>query len=146
MFGPSNCFQRSQFASSSVGVCHLLQSLATAPLAGPSSSMWRGELSRPATMSKDRRGTCARRVTLHLPGCCVTGCCALQARGRTVGPLESRSTRTNARVSRASEPVAQGELTIGPTSETAQCMNTFAVRWALRAIAHDRRAFNCAAS
>jgi Integrase core domain len=44
----------------------------------PSSSMWRGELSRPATMSKDRRGTCTRRVTLHLPTCCVTGCCALQ--------------------------------------------------------------------
>src|ERR1700745_1667118 len=30
MFGPSNCFQRSQFASSSVGVRQLLQSLATA--------------------------------------------------------------------------------------------------------------------
>jgi hypothetical protein len=35
-------------------------------------------LSPSASMSKDRRGTCGRRVTPHLPGRCMTGFCALQ--------------------------------------------------------------------
>jgi hypothetical protein len=63
MFGPSHCFQRSQFASSSIRVRHLLQSLATASLVGPGSSMRRGKAPPSASMSKDRRGTCAWRVT-----------------------------------------------------------------------------------
>src|SRR5215831_631488 len=40
MFGPSHCFQRRQFASSSIRV----QSLATAPLVGPGSSMRLGKV------------------------------------------------------------------------------------------------------
>ena len=41
-------------------VRHLLQSLASAPLAGPSSSMRRGDVASAASLSRDRRGTCAR--------------------------------------------------------------------------------------
>jgi hypothetical protein len=40
--------------------------------------MRRGELSPSANMSKDRNGTCAQRVTPHLPGCRMTSFCALQ--------------------------------------------------------------------
>jgi putative transposase len=64
-----NCLQRSQFASSSIGVRHLLQSLATTPFAGPSSSLRRSPAAR---MSKDRRGTCAGWVTPYLSRCCMT--------------------------------------------------------------------------
>ena len=78
MFGPSHCFQRSQFASSAVRVRRLLQSLAPAPLVGPGSSMRRGEALPSASMPKDRRGTCAWRVTPHLPRCCMTSFCAPQ--------------------------------------------------------------------
>jgi hypothetical protein len=78
MFGPSDCFQRSQFASSSIRVPRRLQSLATAPLVGPGSSMRRGKAPPSASMPKDRRGTCAWRVTPHLPCCCMTSLCAPQ--------------------------------------------------------------------
>ena len=40
--------------------------------------MRRGDVSPAASLSKDRRGTCARRVTPYLPGCCLTSFCALQ--------------------------------------------------------------------
>ena len=76
MFGPSHCFQRSQCASRSMRVRHLLQSLATAPLVGPGSSMRRGKAPPSASMPKDHRGTCARRVTPHLQHCCMTSLCA----------------------------------------------------------------------
>jgi hypothetical protein len=59
---------------------HLLQSLATAPLVGPRSSMRRGKAPASASMPKDRRGTCARRITPHLPRCCLTSFCAPQGR------------------------------------------------------------------
>jgi hypothetical protein len=78
MFGPSHCFQRSQLASSSIRVRRLLQSLAPAPLVGPGSSMRRGKAPSSASMPKDRRGTCAWRVTPHLPRCCMTIFCAPQ--------------------------------------------------------------------
>jgi hypothetical protein len=85
VFGPSHCLERNQFASSSIGVRHLLQSLATTPLAGPSSSMRRGEVFPSASMSKDRRRTCARRVTPYLPGSCMTNFCALHHLAALVG-------------------------------------------------------------
>ena len=47
---------------------------------GPSSSMRRVDVSPAASMSKDRRGTCARRITPYLPGCCMTSFGALQSR------------------------------------------------------------------
>ena len=75
---PSHYLQRSQFASSSIGVRHLLQSLATPPLAGPNTSLRRDDVSPAASLSKDRRGTCARRVTSYLPGRRMTSFCALQ--------------------------------------------------------------------
>src|SRR5215471_1778949 len=37
-----------------------------------------GDVSPAASLSKDRRGTCARQVTPYLPGCCLTSFCALQ--------------------------------------------------------------------
>jgi hypothetical protein len=86
MFGPSHCFQRSQFASSSIRVRRLLQSLAPAPLVGPGSSMRRGKALPSASMPKDRRGTCAWRVTPHLPRCCVTSFCAPQVAIRALRP------------------------------------------------------------
>jgi hypothetical protein len=64
--------------SSAKPIC-VEQSLATTPLAGPSSSMRRGDASPAASLSKDRRGTCARRVTPYLSGCCMTRFCALHA-------------------------------------------------------------------
>jgi hypothetical protein len=73
-----HCFQRSEFASSSIRVCHLLQSLATAPLVGPGNSMRRGKAPPSASMPTDRYGTCAWRVTPHLPRCCMTSFCAPQ--------------------------------------------------------------------
>ena len=76
MFGPSHCFQRSQFASSSIRVRGLLQSLAPAPLVGLGSSMRRGKALPSASMPKDRRGTCAWRVAPYLPRCCMTSFCA----------------------------------------------------------------------
>ena len=85
---PSHCLQRSPSASRSIGVRHLLQSLATAPLAGPSSSLRRGDASPAASLSKDRHGTCARRVTPYLPGCCMTRFCALQQ--ADAAPVSSR--------------------------------------------------------
>jgi hypothetical protein len=78
LFGPSHCFQRSQFASSSIRVRHLLQLLATALLVGLGSSMRRGKAPPSASMRKDRRGTCAWRVAPHLPCCCITSFCAPQ--------------------------------------------------------------------
>jgi transposase InsO family protein len=54
---------------------HLLQSLATAPIVGPCSSMRRGKAPPSASMPKDRRGTGAW-VTSHLPRCCMTSFCA----------------------------------------------------------------------
>src|SRR5215469_11993081 len=43
VLGPPHNLQRSQFASSSIGVRHVLQSLATTPLAGASSSLRRAD-------------------------------------------------------------------------------------------------------
>src|SRR5246127_3362535 len=83
MLGPSHCFQRSQFASSSIRVRRLLQSLAPAPLVGPGSSMRRGKALPSSSMPKDRRGTCAWWVTPHLPRCCMTIFCAPQPLGIT---------------------------------------------------------------
>src|SRR5215469_1513868 len=57
----------------------VVQSLATTPLAGPSSSLRRGDASPAVRMSSDRRGTCARWVTPYLSRCCMTNFCALQA-------------------------------------------------------------------
>jgi hypothetical protein len=51
--------------------------LATPPLAGPSSSLRRGDASAAVRLSKDRRGTCARWVTPYLSRCCMTNFCAL---------------------------------------------------------------------
>jgi len=68
----------------------LIQSLATAPLVGPGSSMRRGKAPPSASMPKDRRGTCARRVTSHLPRCCMTSFCVPQ-------PIKWRGTLDNNR-------------------------------------------------
>jgi hypothetical protein len=64
----------------------VIQSLATTPLAGPSSSLRRGDASPAARMSKDRRGTCARWVAPYLSRCCMTYFCALQLRARSYHP------------------------------------------------------------
>ena len=78
MFGPSHCLQRSQFASSSIRVRHLLQSLATAPLVGPGSSTRRGKASLGKHAERSSRNLCLAgyigrnrssegpRVLLHL--------------------------------------------------------------------------------
>jgi hypothetical protein len=44
----------------------------------PGSSMRRGKAPPLASMPKDRHGTCAWRVTPHLPHCCMTSFCAPQ--------------------------------------------------------------------
>src|SRR5215469_13731689 len=43
---------------------------------GPSRSMRRSKAPPSASMPKDRRPTCAWRVTPHLPRCCMTSFCA----------------------------------------------------------------------
>jgi transposase InsO family protein len=72
-------FNEANFASSSIRVRHLLQSLAPAPLVGSGSSMRRGKAPPSASMPKDRRGTCTRRVAPHLLRCCMTSFSATQA-------------------------------------------------------------------
>ena len=51
--------QRINSPSSYLQLCNLLQSLATAPLVGPSRSMRRSKAPPSASMPKDRRRTCA---------------------------------------------------------------------------------------
>src|SRR6516164_11228883 len=46
--------------------------------------MRRGDVFPTASLSKDRRGTCARRFTPYLAGCCMTSFCALQPSASTL--------------------------------------------------------------
>src|ERR1700745_3757504 len=63
MLGPSHCFQRSQLASSSIRVRHLLQSLAPAPLIGPGSSMRRGKASLGKHAERSSQNLCLAAYT-----------------------------------------------------------------------------------
>ena len=110
-------FQRSQFSSSSIRVRDLLQSLPTAPLVGPSSSMRRGKASLGKHAERSRR-TCAWRVTPHLPRRCMTSFCAPQ-RPISIVPGDSRNDRVNLLLSIMAQKYAREWKPVTPARSLA---------------------------